>query len=145
METQTANQEGMIHMEIKDTAPREDMDDERVRGITDHTSAAMEYIRVNFTKPDLSLEEIAEQLNLAPNYLSWLFSRSQGQRLFDYIKELRVGRSLELLAMTRDSINEVSGKSGFGSTRSYIRTFKKIMDTTPAAWRRQHLSKCGDE
>ena len=106
-----------------------------------YITATLEYIDSHYMNPDLSLEEIAEQLKIAPNYLSSLFSKIMGRKLFDYINELRLKKSLEEMLATQDNINDIIERCGFGSRRNYIRIFKKLMNTTPTAWRKEQLGK----
>ncbi len=104
-----------------------------------YITSALSYIDANYSNSDLSLEEIASELQIAPNYLSTLFSKNLGKKLFEYITEYRLQKSLEMLENTTLNINEISEKSGFGSSRNYIRIFKKYKDTTPGAYRKNHV------
>lgn len=101
--------------------------------------SALEYIKIHYGNPDLSLEELAESLNIAPNYLSTIFSKNLGKKLFEYINEYRLKKSVNLLLDTNKTINEISIECGFGSARNYIRIFKKYKETTPGAYRKEHL------
>ena len=103
--------------------------------------AAQQYIEVNYSNPDLSLDEIAENLKIAPNYLSTTFSKNMGKKLFEYVNEYRLAKSIDLLINTNKPINDISVECGFGSARNYIRIFKKYKDDTPGAYRKQHVSK----
>lgn len=100
--------------------------------------AAQDYIKQHYANPELSLEEIAESLKIAPNYLSTIFSKNLGKRLFEYINEYRLEKSIDLLLNTEESINDISVESGFGSSRNYIRIFKKYKGLPPGAYRKQH-------
>lgn len=99
--------------------------------------AAFDYIEQNYSNPDLSLNEIADALGVAPNYLSNLFSKNIGVKLFDYINDFRIKKALVLLTTTEETVNSISLKSGFSTPRNFIRVFKKNMDTTPGAYRKQ--------
>lgn len=102
-----------------------------------YIKATLEYIGQNFANPDLSLDDIASHLDIAPNYLSNLFSKGIGVKLFDYINDIRIKKSVELLASTDHTISDIGLMTGFGSARNYIRVFKKLMNTTPGAYRKQ--------
>lgn len=102
-----------------------------------YITAALDYIEKNYSDPNLSLDQIAEHLRVAPNYLSTLFSKNLGVKLFDYISNYRIQRSIELLNNSNMTINEISELSGFGSVRNYIRVFKKQMNSTPGSFRKQ--------
>lgn len=103
--------------------------------------AAQEFIELNYNNPALSLEEIAENLKIAPNYLSTIFSKNLGIKLFEYVNEYRLEKSIELLLHTDKTVNEISIECGFGSSRNYIRIFKKYKDNTPGAYRKQHITQ----
>lgn len=102
-----------------------------------YIKAALDYISQHYADSDLSLNEIADALGVAPNYLSNLFSKNTGMKLFDYITDFRVKKALELLRTTDETVNTISLKSGFSTPRNFIRVFKKAMDTTPGAYRKQ--------
>lgn len=106
-----------------------------------YITAAQEYIEQNYSNPDLSLEEIAENLKIAPNYLSTIFSKNLGIKLFEYVNEYRLDKSINLLLHTDKTINDISAECGFGSSRNYIRIFKKYKDNTPGAYRKQHIAQ----
>ena len=103
--------------------------------------SALEYIGTHYDNPDLSLEEIAETLKIAPNYLSTIFRRNLGKKLFEYVNEYRMEASISLLLNTEKTINEISVESGFGSARNYIRIFKKYKEITPGTYRKQYFNK----
>ena len=103
--------------------------------------AAQEYIEQNYQNPYLSLEEIAESLKIAPNYLSTIFSKNLGIKLFEYVNEQRLEKSIHLLLETNKTVNEISLECGFGSSRNYIRIFKKYKDNTPGAYRKQYSTQ----
>ena len=105
-----------------------------------YINAALEYIDAHYSDPALSLEEIAESLGIAPNYLSSLFSKSLGKKLFEYVNEVRLEKAIEMLLTTRETVNDIGEKSGFGSPRNFMRQFKKYTDMTPTAYRKQHQS-----
>ena len=110
-----------------------------------YINAALEYIDAHYSDPNLSLEEIAESLGIAPNYLSSLFSKSLGKKLFEYVNEVRLEKSIEMLLTTRETVNDIGEKSGFGSPRNFMRQFKKYTDMTPTAYRKQHQTRDTEE
>ncbi|MDO4337482.1 MAG: AraC family transcriptional regulator [Eubacteriales bacterium] len=101
--------------------------------------ATQRYIELHYSNPDLSLEEIAENLKIAPNYLSTIFSKNLGIKLFEYINKYRIEKSIKLLLDTDMTVNDISTECGFNSSRNYIRIFKKYKENTPGAYRKQHL------
>ena len=102
-------------------------------------AAAIGYIETNYKNPDLTLNSIAEYTKVAPNYLSNRFSKLTGKSLFSYITEYRISKSIELMMDNELDINAIAEQCGFGSSRNYIRHFKKYNGATPGAYRKQLL------
>ena len=123
----------------------EDLDRVMDKQRNPYINAALEYIDAHYSDPNLSLEEIAESLGIAPNYLSSLFSKSLGKKLFEYVNEVRLEKSIEMLLTTRETVNDIGEKSGFGSPRNFMRQFKKYTDMTPTAYRKQHQNRDTEE
>lgn len=123
----------------------EDLDRVMDKQRNPYINAALAYIDAHYSDPNLSLEEIAESLGIAPNYLSSLFSKSLGKKLFEYVNEVRLEKSIEMLLTTRETVNDIGEKSGFGSPRNFMRQFKKYTDMTPTAYRKQHQTRETEE
>lgn len=123
----------------------EDLDRVMDKQRNPYINAALEYIDAHYSDPNLSLEEIAENLGIAPNYLSSLFSKSLGKKLFEYVNEVRLEKAIEMLLTTRETVNDIGEKSGFGSPRNFMRQFKKYTDMTPTAYRKQHQTRDTEE
>jgi len=123
----------------------EDLDRVMDKQRNPYINAALAYIDAHYSDPNLSLEDIAESLGIAPNYLSSLFSKSLGKKLFEYVNEVRLEKSIEMLLTTRETVNDIGEKSGFGSPRNFMRQFKKYTDMTPTAYRKQHQNRDTEE
>lgn len=86
---------------------------------------------------NLSLESTAKRLGLNKSYLSTLFSTEMGQTFTEYVQEVRVQKSKELLADYSLSILDVALGVGFTSQNYFTRTFKKLTGITPSEFRQQ--------
>jgi two-component system response regulator YesN len=84
---------------------------------------------------DLSLVSLAEVVYLNPSYLSILYKKSSGKNLSEYIAELRVEKSKELLARSSLKIHEIALAVGFGTAGYFTRFFKKHVGVTPQDYR----------
>ena len=94
-------------------------------------------IDINYSK-HISLDELANELDTSPTYLSKKFKKELGLPLFEYIIRYRIERSLESLKKCDIPIGEVALKAGFEDQAYYARAFKRIMNTTPSKWRLSH-------
>lgn len=61
-----------------------------------HIDKALTYIENNYSKKELSLTEVADYLNLHPNYFSTLFHESTKMRFSDYLRQFRVHKAMEI-------------------------------------------------
>lgn len=93
------------------------------------------YIRENLNDCDLSLTSIAQEFEINPTYLSRFFKEQTGENLIDYINKNRVELAKELLQGTNEAIANISMLTGFASSQSLIRVFKKYEGITPGQYR----------
>lgn len=93
-------------------------------------------LQERFTQ-EVSLNEIARELNLSSSYLSEIFSKYEGVSFSKYLNQLRNARACELLAGTRLSVQEIAAMSGFHDSFYFSKQFKKIYGMTPMQYRAQ--------
>lgn len=92
------------------------------------------FIRNNLGS-DLSMSRIAREVSLNPSYLSRWYKMTCGKGLSDYIQEVRLERSKELLKTTMLKIHEISEMLGFADPHYFFRFFKKSVGCTPQEYR----------
>ena len=73
---------------------------------------------------------------LSSNYIEKLFKNEKGETIFEYIQRLRIEKAKNQLKNTTLTIETIAAKTGFNSSRSFIRVFKKYEGTTPGEFRR---------
>lgn len=86
----------------------------------------------------LTLEEIAESCNLSKSEFCRCFKRITRQTPFDYLLDLRIRKSLRLLA-EGNSVTETALASGFSGSSYYTEVFRRYMNCTP----REYLKRAG--
>jgi len=89
------------------------------------------YVENNYTDCGLNLNSIAEALGRNSRYLSKVFREETGKGILDYVNELRISKASDLLADGSYSVEAVGEMVGYASTRTFRRTFAKIVGTTP--------------
>ena len=99
---------------------------------------AKEYLEDHYTDPNLTLNEVAQSLNITSAYLSRLFHEYQQHSFVEYLNELRVRRAVFLLTTTKLSVSEIGFRCGFSSAQNFSRVFKKYTDLTPSQYRETH-------
>lgn len=98
-------------------------------------SEILQYINDNFQK-DLSLNIIAKEFFISPQYLSKSFKEILGIGFFDYLNKIRINKSINLLIGSKKSIIDIAGEFGFSDQKAYTRAFKKEFNMTPTEYRK---------
>lgn len=81
----------------------------------------------------VTLNQLAEYLQMNTTYLSHYFKEKTGEKLFDYITEVRLNAALELLKTSPGlNVAEVAEKVGYMNAVSFSRSFKKRFGVPPS-------------
>lgn len=94
------------------------------------------YINAHYREP-LSREDIARAVGYNESYISHVFADNLGTTLKDYITSLRLKDAKILLTDTDMTVSQICLALGFGSIRSFNRTFLREVGRSPSQWRRQ--------
>lgn len=86
-------------------------------------------------KEDLTLDLVADSLHLSKYYISHLINKKLSQSFSEYINNLRISEACNLLRESDMKIADISEDVGFGTIRSFNRSFKQIMEVSPAEYR----------
>ena len=97
---------------------------------------ALQYIEQNYSE-QLSLEDIATQVYLSPNYFSEIFKASIGVAPWEYVTQMRLDEAKELLLNTKRSITDIALSVGFGDSSYFAKVFKERFEQTPSAFRKR--------
>lgn len=88
---------------------------------------------------EISLNLLAEEFHLSPQYISQLFKSEIGVNFLTYLTNLRMERAKKLLLSTALPVSEVAEQSGYGDYRVFTKAFKKSEGVTPSQYRRDFL------
>src|SRR5699024_7167095 len=88
---------------------------------------------------DISLDMLADEVSVSPNYLSHLFKQTTGSSFVDYLTELRMNHAKEMLADLHLTVYEIAIEVGYSSSQYFSRVFKKYTDVTPTQYRNNLL------
>jgi len=83
----------------------------------------------------LTVQRIAEQMNLSPNYLSDLLRVHTGQNTQQHIHEKLIEKAKEKLSTTNLSVSEIAYALGFEHSQSFSTLFKKKTTMSPLEFR----------
>lgn len=97
---------------------------------------AKRYIEQNL-RQRLTLQAIADHVNLAPTYFSSMFKRAVKEGVVDYINRRKIELSLELLQSRDYSILELCEAVGVVNEGYFCKLFKQYTGMTPKQYRKK--------
>ncbi|WP_208590393.1 response regulator transcription factor [Gracilibacillus suaedae] len=98
---------------------------------------AMDYIDQHYDE-ELTLKEVAKQVHLNASYLSALFKEELQVTFSEYVTRKRIQEAKKLLLSTDLTIAEIAEKSGYQTSKYFIKLFKQFENMTPNAFRKQN-------
>ncbi len=90
----------------------------------------------NYMEPNLSLNQIADELDMSPIYISRLYKQQTLTSIVDVILEVRMREVCSLLENTDLPVTTIAERCGFTSSSYLHRMFKRSFGTTPTDYRR---------
>ncbi len=97
---------------------------------------ASEYIRANFSNPDLRIALIADHVNLSVSRLSVLFKQETGKTVNDSITEIRINEAKRLLRSGNYKVYEVSWCCGYKTSQYFSQVFCQYTGFSPTEYLR---------
>ena len=97
--------------------------------------AAKAYIQEHYNE-NLKLEDVAEQIYLAPSYFGVLFKKEVGESFSSYLTSVRMEKAKELLSDIRYNIAEIANEVGYQDKRYFSKLFKEQVGVTPKEYRK---------
>lgn len=108
-----------------------------------HTDAIIDYVKSMIQNQlhdaNLSLNKIANDLNLSPSYISVIFRNSSGENISTYITRTRLEKAQCLLKNAHLSIYDIANKLGYIDSNYFAKVFKQKYDITPSQYRSRSL------
>lgn len=95
----------------------------------------------NITNSDLSVQIIADKMNISPRHLYRRIKEIGVDSLSDMIKQSRLHKARRYLLNSQMTINEVIYKSGFSNRATFFRLFAQKYNCTPKEYREQNLKE----
>ncbi|CDC05452.1 response regulator receiver domain protein [[Clostridium] leptum CAG:27] len=84
----------------------------------------------------ITLDEIAEKLNVTPEYLGSQFHKEVGVTFSTYMKEYRIQKAKKLLIGTNLKLYEVAEQVGYATPKYFSKIFKEVTGQFPAEYRK---------
>ncbi len=112
------------------------LNDDKVDSLFNQTCSKMEEEKL-FMDPDLTIEALAEKLNVSKHHLSQAINIKTGSNFYLFVNSYRIRAAIEMLKTSsgdQTNILSIAFKSGFDSKSAFYSAFKKIMGTAPGEY-----------
>jgi two-component system response regulator YesN len=96
----------------------------------------LEIVEQEYMK-DISLEQIADRVQLSPSYLSFYFKKETGRNFIKYLTMYRLEKAKELLRTTDIKVITISEMVGYLNSSYFCLLFKNYTGQTPARFREE--------
>lgn len=102
-------------------------------------NAILQYLLENYREP-VSLEDLAGIAHLSPSAFCRFFKQRTRKSFVEYLNEFRISMACRQLLDGNEPVAQICFENGFNNLANFNRQFRKIMGTTPSAYRKLHLS-----
>ena len=90
------------------------------------------YIEVNYADSNMSLNVLAFEFGITPNYLSGIFKKRFNMNFSQYLESVRLEKAYKYLQEGKLSIDEIAQKIGYTNSDSFRRAFKRTRGVSPS-------------
>ncbi len=91
-----------------------------------------------YKDPELTLPELAKQMEVPRTYLSYIINEYAGLNFFDFVNTYRVEEAKRLfIASKNKNIIDIAYESGFNSKSTFNKLFKKCSNKTPSDYKKE--------
>ena len=109
--------------------------------VSEEIAKAMGYIYRRYTNPMLSVEEIAEYVELSVNRLNDLFKKERGETVGRFLTRVRLEKSADRLEHGKEKMTEIAAGVGYTSTSYFARVFRKYYGMSPQEYRKTRRTR----
>ncbi|MDF2837094.1 MAG: two component transcriptional regulator, AraC family [Paenibacillus sp.] len=87
----------------------------------------------------VTVEDIAKEVYLSPNYARTIFKEKTGETILDYLTRIRMNRAAGLLKDRGLKVREIAHRVGYENVSYFCSVFQKHKGSTPNEFRKLHL------
>lgn len=92
------------------------------------------YIRKNY-KSDITLGQMADLVDVTPEYLSSLFSKEMNINFSSFLKNYRISCAKRLILCDKYKVQEIAREVGFNDPKYFNRVFKEVCGVSPSEFK----------
>lgn len=105
------------------------------RRYSDLITAAEKSIKENYMAEEISLNTVAAEVGMSPNYFSSIFRKEAGKTFVEYLTEVRMEKAKELLMCSPMKTSEIGFLVGYKDPHYFSYIFKKTQGCSPKDYR----------
>ena len=98
---------------------------------------AINFIREHYNE-NISLDMLAERLEITPEYLSALFNKEVGINFSTFLKQFRISQAKRLLKGSDEKIYTIAQLVGYNDPKYFNRVFKDEVGMSPGDYRQKN-------
>lgn len=126
----------LLLMQFYETISHKALLSENAPGRNDLLSEILAYMNKRITEP-ITIEEICHEFYISRSSLQALFKTHLNTSPKNYLLNIKLQKSKELIRQDQYTISEIAYMLGFSSIHYFSRLFKKYFNTTPSAYSRK--------
>ena len=107
--------------------------------VVDH---AISFMTQNYAEP-IAIAEIAEEVGCDRRRLAYLFDKQVGMSPIQFLTEIRLKHSKDILRTTTMPVKEIAELVGYQDSFYFCRVFTKQYQSTPTKPRKQFIADVG--
>lgn len=97
---------------------------------------AISYIEKNYYLNNLNINNISNELEISPSYLSKILKKETGFSFIDYLTSTRIKKAMDIMNDPTVKIYDVAELVGYSSQHYFCRAFKKFSGLSPSDYKR---------
>lgn len=126
----------LLLMQFYETISHKALITENNPGRNDLLAEILAYMNKRITEP-ITIEEICHEFYISRSSLQALFKTHLNTSPKNYLLNIKLQKSKELIRQDQYTISEIAYMLGFSSIHYFSRLFKKYFNTTPSAYSRK--------
>lgn len=95
---------------------------------------AVKYIKTNYSNPNISIEQLAELIDVSTEYFRRIFKATYNTTPNKYLNMLRINKAIQLLKYNEYSIQNISLAVGFNDSAYFSRVFSQYVGISPSKY-----------
>lgn len=99
----------------------------------------LNYIKLNYRNPNVSLSEAADVVDVNASYLSRLLKKETGKNFSEILTEVRLEKAKRLLKRASMKISDIAGDCGYKEYAYFYQVFKQYTGISPTEYKKMNI------